>query len=106
MTHRRAVNTANLKPFKKGADPRRNSGNKNAEAQSFSIKFRNALAKKLSAEKVAEILIEEVKRKKPWAIQEFLDRLTGKSTQPLEHSGEINHAIFMMPRPKKKKDAD
>jgi len=104
MNHRKAVNTENLKPFKKGADSRRNKGNKNAEAQSFSIQFRNALAKKLSADKIADILIAEVERKRPWAIQEFLDRLMGKSTQPLEHSGEVNHAVFMMPRPKKKKE--
>lgn len=28
-----------------------------------------------------------------------------RDKQDIEHSGEINHAIFMMPRPKKKKDA-
>ena len=73
--------------FKKGDDPRRNKGNKNATAQAFGIKFRNALAEKLAPEKIADILIEEVKKKRPWAIQEYLDRVMGKSAQPIEHSG-------------------
>lgn len=96
--------------FKKGKDSRRNmGGNKNVEAQSFAIEFRNALANKLSPEDVADILIAEVQKKKPWAIQEFLDRLMGKSTQPIEHSGEVGVPIFRMPRPKgsgAKDDAD
>ena len=76
--------------FQKGDDSRRNKGNKNAAAQAFAIKFRNALAEKIKPEKVADILIEQVKKGKPWAIQEYLDRLMGKSAQPMEHSGQID----------------
>lgn len=86
--------------FKRGHDPRRNmGGNKNVEAQNFAVEFRNALAKEMKPSAVAKLLIEEVKKKKPWAIQEFLDRLMGKPAQPIEHGGEIYTPIFRMPRP-------
>ena len=87
MASSKAALSAPGKPFKKGDDPRRNKGNKNAGAQAFAIKFRNALAEKISPDEVADILIAEVKKKRPWAIQEYLDRLMGKSAQPIEHSG-------------------
>lgn len=76
--------------FKKGDDPRRNKGNKNAKAQAFAIEFRNALANKISPETVANLLIEQMRKNKPWAIQEYLDRMMGKSTQPIDHSGQID----------------
>lgn len=102
MSRSSTVKTENLKPFKKGKDERRNpTGALSREAAAFSMKFRNALAKKMSPEDVADILINEVKKKKPWAIQEFLDRLMGKSTQPIEHSGNVGIPVFKMPRPKK-----
>jgi len=76
--------------FKKGHDPRRNKGNKNNAAQEFSIKFRNALANKISPEKVADLLIVQMKKGKPWAIQEYLDRMMGKSTQTLDLKGQVD----------------
>ena len=93
MNHRATVKTENLKPFKKGYDPRRGKGGKNAEAQAFAVRFRNALAEKISAGEMAELLIAEAKRKRPWAIQEILDRLMGKSTQPIEHKGEMTFTL-------------
>jgi len=75
--------------FKKGHDPRRNKGNKNNAAQEFSIKFRNALANKISPEKVADLLIVQMKKGKPWAIQEYLDRMMGKSTQSFDVGDEL-----------------
>ena len=89
MTHNKAVNTENLKPFKKGDDPRRDKGgNKNKEAQAFSILFRNALAKKMKPEELADIIITEAKRRRPWAIDIILERLMGKVAQPI--SGDLS----------------
>jgi len=101
MAHSKAANTANLKPFKKGADPKRNTGgNKNKEAQAFSILFRNALAKKMSPDELAELLVANAKKNKPWAIEEILDRLIGKVTQPI--SGDVNTVFRVIYDPEAK----
>jgi len=76
--------------FQKGADPRRNSGgNLNAEAQSWEIRFRNALAKKLDPVKAADLMTKAYLRAQAWAVNESHERLMGKVSQALEHSGAI-----------------
>jgi hypothetical protein len=82
---RRGVNTANLKPFKKGPDPRRNpTGGVCKERAAWEQKFRNALAEKADPCKLAQVLVDAAMRaKRPWAIEIILDRLIGKSVQPL-----------------------
>lgn len=98
MTNSKAVKTKRKAvkhsgQFKKGDDPRRNKGNKNAKAQAFAIEFRNALANKISPEKVADLLVAQMKKNKPWAIQEYLDRMMGKSTQPINVGGQIDSKL-------------
>lgn len=79
--------------FKKGHDPRRNSaGNLNAEAQSWEIHFRNALAKRLDPEKAADLMAKAYLRAQAWAVNESHERLMGKVKQALEHSGAIKTA--------------
>ena len=74
----------NLKPFKKGADPRRSTtGGICKERSDWGRLFLNALAKKLPPDEVADILIEQVKRGRPWAIEVYLDRVMGKVVQPI-----------------------
>lgn len=94
MTSSKPVKATNLKPFKKGFDPRRNrGGNLNAEAQSYEIRFRNALAGELSPEDFATIVIEDVRRHRPGAKEFYADRLMGKVTQPvngnLKYDGKL-----------------
>ena len=92
MSHSSGVKTKNLKPFKKGADSRRNpTGALSKEAAAFSMKFRNALAKKGNPDELAEILWKHAKNGRPWAIDVILERLMGKVTQPI--SGEIDHTL-------------
>lgn len=77
--------------FRRGADPRRNSrGNLNAEAQSWEIRFRNALAKKLNPDKAADLVVKAYLRAQAWAVAETHERLMGRVTQPFDHSGEID----------------
>jgi hypothetical protein len=84
MSDSKRVNTANLRPFKKGFDPRRNKGgNLNAEAQAYEIRFRNALAKGLAPKDFADIVIEDVRRHRPGAKEFYADRLMGRVTQPV-----------------------
>lgn len=93
MTHNSTVKTANLKPFKKGSDSRRNpTGALCKEAAAFSMKFRNALAKKITPDELADIIIDAANRRRPWAIDIILERLIGKVTQPI--TGEMDHNLF------------
>ena len=91
MNHSNSVKAANLKPFKKGEDKRRNttSGPLKKEAIAFAIKFKNALVEHGNPNELAEILWNEARKKKPWAIEMILDRMMGKSTQPIEHKTPI-----------------
>jgi hypothetical protein len=86
---RRAGRVENLKPFKKGFDPRRRGGPKNHELADFTINFKNALAKKVPAEKIAEILAKYILNGRPWAMQLGLEYLVEKPAQEHKHSGEI-----------------
>jgi hypothetical protein len=86
---RRAGRVENLKPFKKGFDPRRHGGPKNHELADFTINFKNALAKKAPAEKIADILSKYILNGRPWAIQLGLEYLCEKPAQGVKHSGEI-----------------
>lgn len=89
--------------FKKGKDARRNSGgNLNAQAQAWSIAFRNHLAKELGPEEAAKIVAREYRRGRPWAIQEANERLAGKVTQPVSGDMTVKGQVaFIMPRPEK-----
>ena len=93
MSHNSGVKTENLKPFQKGKDSRRNpTGALCKEAAAFSMKFRNALAKKGNPDELAEILWKYAKQGRPWAIDIILERLMGKVTQPI--SGAVDHNLF------------
>lgn len=92
MSHSSSVRTKNLKPFKKGEDSRRNpTGALCKEAAAFSMKFRNALAKKGKPDELAEVLWKYAKMGRPWAIDIILERLMGKVTQPI--GGDIDHPL-------------
>jgi hypothetical protein len=92
------------RPFQKGSDSRRNSrGNLNKEAQSWEIRFRNALARKLPPEKAADVLITAYKRGHGWAADEVNSRLMGKVTQPIAADMTVKgQVVFVMSRPKDK----
>jgi len=78
------------KPFEKGSDSRRNvTGQKNSDRVEWTAKFNNLLAKKLDPEAAVDVLIKAYKASRPWAIQEVHERLMGKVTQPIDHSGEL-----------------
>jgi hypothetical protein len=92
--------------FKKGDDPKRNkNGQRNAPAVAMTKSFRDvlvmiggeALASTLDGKPISKQKIEWLGQKL-WAmalggdiaaIRELLDRMCGKSPQPLEHSGAI-----------------
>jgi hypothetical protein len=78
MNRRNPACTANLKPFKKGDDPRRNKGCRSKEAVSFAQRFANSLATGGTPEELSTILWTEAKRRRPWAIEMIMDRLIGK----------------------------
>ena len=89
MKHSGNVNTANLRPFKKGPDSRRNpNGRVCKERAAWEQVFRNALAKKADPDKLAQVLVDAAMSKRPWAIEIVLDRLMGKPNQPI--TGEFN----------------
>lgn len=89
--------------FKKGPDPRRNmGGNLNAEAQSYEIRFRNALAMKIEPDEFASVVAEEVRRHRPGAREFYAKWLMGEGKDKVEHSGEVS-VQFIMPRPAEKK---
>ena len=80
--------------FKKG-DPRINrNGRKSVTRAEWSVKFNDLLAEELPPNEAVKILIKAYKAGKPWAIQEVLERLMGKVTQPIDHSGEMDHNIM------------
>lgn len=90
---RRAGRVENLKPFKKGFDPRRHGGPKNHELADFTINFKNALATKVPAEKIADILAKYILNGRPWAIQLGLEYLVEKPAQ--QHKGDISLRMKM-----------
>ena len=91
MNNKRRVVPAQLKPFKKGADPRRNTnGSICAERANWSSQFSNALARKLNPDEVAQILVDAVRKGRPWAIELYLDRLIGKEVQPISGQVDLN----------------
>lgn len=102
MTDSSADKTARLKPFKKGADSRRNpTGAMSRERAAWSNKFHNALAEKLTPEDAADLLIKAFKARQSWAAQEVLERLLGKVTQPVDNK-VTGSVTFIMPRPQAK----
>ena len=80
-TARRAVG----RPFQKGDDPRRCKGGRSKEAQSFGLRFGNALATGGDPKEIADVLWEKARRGQPWAIEILLDRLIGK---PKDNEGQ------------------
>ena len=80
--------------FKKG-DPRINrNGRKSVTRAEWSVKFNDLLAEELPPNEAVKVLIKAYKAGRPWAIQEVLERLMGKVTQPIDHSGEVDHNLF------------
>ena len=69
-------------------------GNLNAAAQSYEIRFRNALADNLDPVEFAEIVIEEVRRHRPGAREFYADRVMGKVKDKVEHSGDVGLRIL------------
>ena len=89
------MNSSKPGTFKPGDDPRRNkAGNLNKEAQSWEIRFRNALARKLSPEKAAGILFTAYKRGHAWAVDEVNSRLMGKVSQPIQADQNVVFRII------------
>jgi hypothetical protein len=87
MKRYNAVSLANLKPFTGKDDPRRNkTGNKTADRAAWAINFNNALAEKADPDKLIKKLLDLAERGCEWAMKEVLDRLMGKSTQPISGS--------------------
>jgi len=84
MNNSATVKRRNLKPFKKGEDPRRNkNGSASIERTTWTNLFLNRLAERLDPAVAADILATAYEAKRPWAIMEVHERLMGKVTQPL-----------------------
>jgi len=82
----------NLKPFKKGHDPRRKKlGPVAVERSTWTTLFLNRLAERLDPKVAADILASAYEAKRPWAISEVHERLMGKVTQPI--TGEMAHTL-------------
>jgi len=80
----RSSSEKNLKPFKKGADPRRAKGGAACvERTAWTNLFLNRLAKRLKPADAADILATAYEKGRPWAIAEVHERLMGKVTQPI-----------------------
>jgi len=80
----RSSSEKNLKPFKKGADPRRAKGGAACvERTAWTNLFLNRLAKRLKPADAADILAMAYEKGRPWAIAEVHERLMGKVTQPI-----------------------
>jgi len=94
--------------FKPGEDSRRNKGgNLNAAAQSYQIRFHNALASGLPPTEFATLVIEDVRRHRPGAREFYADRLLGKVTQPIAAEQNIVYrVIYEKPKDKDKVDAN
>lgn len=91
------------RPFKKG-DPRINKhGPKSRDAQVFAVLFGNALANGGDPAELSKILWDKAKHGQPWAIEMLLDRIIGKVSQSLEHSGAINLIVSNDFLPQKEK---
>jgi len=89
-----SVVPAQLKPFKKGDDSRRNrNGSISGERAAWAARFNNALAAKLDPEEAAKVLVEAYKAKRPWAVSEVHERLMGKVTQVVEADQAITYRI-------------
>jgi len=90
MKHCNKVKALVGRPFTKG-DPRinRKLGPRTKEAASFAELYKNALAKKITPDELAIIIIKWAKIGRPWAIEMLRDDLVGKPTQPLEITGGL-----------------
>jgi len=100
---KQSANKPRGKPFASGTDPRRRTGKPRREArerQSYTIRFKNALANGLEPDEFAEIVIQEVRHHKPGAKEFFAVRLMGNITQPVDTT-IAGTVIFQMPRPTK-----
>ena len=92
-------NIASLKPFKKGPDPRRYKKQKGV--LTFETKFKTFISdwcarKGEVPQDIQDETWEDLRKmaKKDFkALSYFLDRLYGKTTDKLEHSGEIETKV-------------
>lgn len=95
-------------PYKKGE-----SGNPNGRRKGSKNKFTNLKEEFLKAfydedgiggaEGIKKLLKSSARNK--MAYLQLIAKML-PSNISMEHSGEIDHAVFIMPRPKKDKDAD
>ena len=99
--------------FRKGNDPRRNiKGQRNSGAVAFSKTLRSLLVsegeklkkgtddegKHVTIKKVvwlSKIVWQKALIGEPWAVQFIAERVEGKITQPLEHSGKIDSKLII-----------
>ena len=86
------------KPFKGKDDPRIwKGGARSQDAQSFALRFMNALSTGGDPKDISDILWAEAKRRRPWAIEMLIDRLIGK---PRENEGQpVNYIITYEDKP-------
>ena len=70
-------------------------GNLNAEAQSYEINWRNALAKNIPPQEFAAIVAEGVRRNRPGYKELAAKYLLGEPTQKIEHSGEVGGKVVV-----------
>ena len=81
--------------FKKG-DPRINrNGRKSVTRAEWSVKFNDLLAEELPPNEAVKVLIKAYKAGRPWAIQEVLERLMGKVTQPIDHGASTDGSLII-----------
>jgi hypothetical protein len=95
---------AQLKPFKKGEDSRRNPLGRVSHARStWMAQFLNSLAEKLTPEEAAEMFAKRYKSGIPFFVGEAHDRLGGKVSQPMTADMTVKgQVMFVMPRPEDK----
>jgi hypothetical protein len=97
----------NLRPFKKGADARRNPLGRVSQARStWMAKFLNALAEKLDPDEAAEVFVKRYRAGIPFFVGEAHERLGGKVTQPIEAEQNIVYRVIYEKPAKDKVDAN
>ena len=106
MNNSSRVVPAQLKPFKKGKDSRRNPLGRVSQARSsWMAKFLNELAEVLDPKEAAEMFARKYKGGQPFFVGQAHERLGGKVTQPVDADLTVKgQVIFAMSRPKDKSE--